>query len=1110
MRQGVRRHLTVTACLALLSALATARAQTTPTFRIPAQPLESALIAFAQAAGVELGYDSSTTDEPQSRGLNGSFTVEEGLSRLLAGTGKTWTRIDRDAYRVHDETGRPTRTEPPEQAGAPAATATAATAEEIPPLRLDEIVAVGTRIRESGFGALQPVTVIDSSFIGEAGAFSASDLFDFVPLAGINSFNGIDNYFYGINDARGDVATANLRGLGGGNSLLLLNGRRVVNHPATQAENGVIATTANLNALPLFAIDHIDILHDGASSIYGSDAVAGVVNAVINSDRRRMRVGLLQGLTEDGKLARTAANFQVSTPVGKSARIALFAEFSDQDGLEAGDRSFSASSDFRPLFENTAFAGDSDLDNRSRSSAWGQFVLPQDVLQNGQPVTSDNGVLHIQPSSFPGCTAALGEALCIDDGVLDRGLRFNSNAYRYLAPSIDRINLFSMWSASLSDNTELYGEIGWFRSSSRHKREPANPLTSHPITIPRDNYWNPFGPLAFDDGRPNPNRLTGINAPPEGLPVSISTRALGGFYKVVDAGPRIIDVENRVDRVLIGARAWLDEWSIDTAYLYSTAATDDVTYNRISSTLFQDALSLTTPDAYNPFNGGDPANPGSGDATPNPQPVIDSFLIDVRRANDASLELWDFVLSNPSAASIDGRPLGVSFGGEVRRESFSEKRDPRLNGEIGYTDRVTGISYASDVMQSSITPDTRGSRTVRSLFGEFALALVDESMAVPLVRRLDANAAVRLESYSDVGTEWRPRLGIAWWLDDHLGLHASWSRGLRAPNLAQVNPTPVPRIQIVRDWYRCQALVNKGVYESLGACDIEAARTVEVTTFGSDDLMVETNSSLSIGLRYQASADGGLVLSADYWEIDQRDVVGIFGEDNHVALDYFLRLDGGANPAVTRAPATPEDLVLFEGSGLEPVGLMERISDPYLNLDRRLTRGIDLALALQGDAGRLGLLDVDLQATRLLEASQSVPESGQPIVDAGEPAIPFVGAGDLIERNGRPKWRASMRLALQRDSMDYGILANYVGKIIDTSTLQDQTKAFLPVDDWATLTAFAGLRFRLFGDADATIRLSVANLLDTAPPLADEDLGFFVGLHDAAGRTWNLSLAAEL
>lgn len=1082
-------------------------------FDIPEQPLSAALLEFARVAGVSVGFESAVAIEKRSIPVEGRYSADEALDQLLAGSGLAFTRYPDGAYRVHEALPvaaaadpEPGEKQPPDddQATPPSRPGTLAQ-----PTRMDEVTVTGSRIRRSAFNEMMPVTVIDRAFIESAALFTTGSLFGFVPSAGVNSFNGIDNYFYGVNDARGDVSAANLRGLGSGNSLVLLNGRRVVNHPGTQAENQVLATTSNINALPLFAIERMEILLDGASSVYGSDAVAGVINTVVVQDEDRVRFGIQHGIAESTTMDQTAANLQVSTSLADRGSASLFAEWTRQSGFAAADRRFSASSDMRPLFAGTGFADDRDVDNRSSSGSWGQFKLPEAVTAGGVPVTSATGLFHLQPDSFDGCNAAIPNSLCIDDGELDQELRFDSNHYRFLAPEIERINLFSMLNYEISDSIELYGEAAWYDADSLHTREPANPLSSHPITIPRDNYWNPFGPVAFDDGRTNPNRLPGIDAPDEGLPIIINTRGRGGLSKVVDAGPRFIDVENNANRFLVGLRSNLGSWGIDGAVLYSSATTSDLTRNRVSSTLFQQTLARDTPDAYNPFNGGDPQNLGFGDAMANPDEVIDSFLIDIGRRNETSLALADIYATNSEVFSINGKPAGLSFGAEWREEKFKERRDPRLNGEIGYTDLVTGISYASDVMQSSITPDSGGSRRVGSFFGELALSLVEPRQALPLLSSVDLNFAMRLEDYSDIGKEWRPRVGLAWWVVPRFGVHGSWSEGLRAPNLPQVNAAPVPRIQVARDWYRCQALINKGIVDTLGACEVESNRAAEVITSGSSELVAETNESWSTGLRYRS--ENRLVrASIDYWEIDQSDVVGLFGVQNHVALDYFRRLEGSDNPAVSRAPLTPEDLILFSGSGLEPVGLLQSIDERYLNLDGRKTRGVDFHVAAEGLNSPVGAFMMELRASRLLEANQSVPELGQEIVDGNEPAIPFQGAGNLLEMNGRPRWRAAFRLAADGGSTHFGLFGRYVGEVVDTSAINDQTDEFLAVDDWVSFSAFAGLRFPVTRDIDATLRLTVNNLFDEEPPLADESLGYFVGLHDAVGRSYNLSFVADL
>lgn len=1109
MIRGLRARLVLIG--ALQFALATEAFPLEPdTYDIPGQQLSTALLKFARTAGVSVGFESATTDNKTSVPLMGDYYTEEALRALLSESGLVYTRYPGDVFRIHEPAAARAADQPEASEDPPSGPRSAvARGPAAPGAIMDEVTAVGSRIRKSRFSEMMPVTVIERDFIESMAVFSAGSVFGYVPSAGINSFNGVDNYFYGVNDARGDVSTANLRGLGSGNSLLLLNGRRVVNHPGTQEVGQVLATTSNFNALPLFAIERMEILLDGASSIYGSDAVSGVINTVVSQDEDRIRLGVQHGVAESTPMGRTAVNLQISRSFLDRGSASLFAEFTRQMQFEAGDRRFSRSADLRDLFTKTRFAGDRDLDNRSLSTPWGQFKLPVGVNANGQPVTTATGLFHIQPGSFDGCLAGLANGLCIDDGMLDDPLRFDSNRYRLLAPELERLNLFSMLNFAVSESAEIYGEAAWYEADSRHTREPSNPLASHPITIPRDNYWNPFGPVNFDDGRANPNRLPGIDAPAEGLPLTINTRSLGGYYRLVDAGARIIEVGNHTDRLLLGVRGTSDDWYFDGAVLYSSARTRDMTRNRVSSTLFQRSLALDTPEAYNPFNGGDPATPTYGDATPNPDDVVAQFLIDVGRVNETSLTLADVYATNSEVFTVGGRPVGMSLGAEWRKERFSERRDPRLNGEIGYTDIVTGIAYASDVMHSSITPDSNGSRQVASFFGELGLSVVDESQDLRYVRSLDINLAMRLEDYSDVGKEWRPRIGLAWWIFPALGVHASWSEGLRAPNLPQVNATPVPRIQVARDWYRCQALINKGLIATLGACEFEAQRTVEVITSGSNSLVAETNQSWSAGLRFRWQ-DAGLQASLDYWQIDQSDVVGLFGVQNHVALDYLRRLDGTLNPAVTRAALRPEDILFFEGSGLEPVGALQSVDERYQNLDGRLTRGIDLQVNGEQLDTWLGAFTFDVTLSRLLTSRQSVPTLGQEIVEAGEPALQFVGAGNLLERNGRPRWRASFRLAFERGDSRFGLFGRYTSGLVDTSAIQDQTDEFLPVDNWRSVSAFAGLRMPLATGIDATLRLTVDNIFDEAPPLADEALGYFVGLHDAVGRSYNLSLVADL
>ena len=162
---------------------------------------------------------------------------------------------------------------------------------------LQEIVVVGSNIRRAEITGILPVTVIEADDIDATGARSGDDLMRSIPQAGDVAFNeGRDAG--GINDARGDTASINLRALGTGNTLILLNGRRMVLHPGTQSENLVPVQSVNTNAIPVTGVRRIEVLRDGAAAIYGTDAVAGVINTVLKSN--------FDGLTVQAEYGETA------------------------------------------------------------------------------------------------------------------------------------------------------------------------------------------------------------------------------------------------------------------------------------------------------------------------------------------------------------------------------------------------------------------------------------------------------------------------------------------------------------------------------------------------------------------------------------------------------------------------------------------------------------------------------------------------------------------------------------------------------------------------------------------------------------------------------------
>ena len=156
-------------------------------------------------------------------------------------------------------------------------------------VEVDEITVVGSNIKGAKVDAALPVTVVGADQVMATGAVSGDELFRSIPQAGDVQFQEARTTG-NLNDARGDVSSLNLRNLGTGNTLMLLNGRRAVMHPGTQTENLVPVQTPNTNAIPVPGVKRLEVLRDGAGAIYGADAVAGVVNSVLDTRFQGLRM----------------------------------------------------------------------------------------------------------------------------------------------------------------------------------------------------------------------------------------------------------------------------------------------------------------------------------------------------------------------------------------------------------------------------------------------------------------------------------------------------------------------------------------------------------------------------------------------------------------------------------------------------------------------------------------------------------------------------------------------------------------------------------------------------------------------------------------------------
>ena len=707
---------------------------------------------------------------------------------------------------------------------------------------IERISVTGSNIKRAADVGSLPITALSEQDIENTAAMTGDELLRSIPQIGEVNFGGATGNG-GVNDARGDVSSINLRGVGSGNTLTLLNGRRLVTHPGTQSENFVPVSTANANTLPVSGLRSLEVLRDGAAAIYGSDAVAGVVNYLLKDDYTGSRVSLSYGGSAGTPLDETTFSYLTGFDFNEDkTHITASFTYYKRNGMMASERAYSASHDLRnyPGLP-PEFIGDTQLDNRSTATPWGDFS--SDTL----------GRFHLQPDSESGCVVALDGGVCADSGSFPRDQRFDRGTTRSLVSDVNRLNFYSYITHQLSPDLEFFSELTYYKAEAKRTREQTHNLSAQRFKISADGAFNPFNE-------------------------QVSLRS----YRAVDTGPRYIEVDDDSYRILGGLKGEWGNWYWETAAFYTTAKTNDRA-NRIQASAFQAAINNTDATlAYNIFTGGDINNPNSGDSTLNPQSVIDQFMVNVSRDSETSLASIDFKASNGELWSLPAGDVGIAIGVEFRHETFEDDRDELLDGSHPFVDQVTGVQLSgSDVLGSSPTPDSKADRDVSSVFIELLVPLVDAGD-----HYVEMQLAARYENFSDVGDALKPKVALYWQTSEWLSLRASYAGGFRAPGLPQVSAEGVPR---------SNNLYDPVLDDSYGIVDIRSGNT---------SLKPEDDTNTSFGFVLEPLDD--LTITMDLWKIKQKDLVGILPGSSHLLYDSLLRSEGSSNKAVIRNTTTNE------------------------------------------------------------------------------------------------------------------------------------------------------------------------------------------------------------
>ena len=958
---------------------------------------------------------------------------------------------------------------------------------------IEEIVVTGTQIKGANIADALAVSVVTAEDIDVLGIDSGEELLAMIPENGQNHFNEAENISGGVNSARGDIGAYNLRSMGTGNTLTLLNGRRVVNSAAFQTEevggSFVPVNTANTNTIPVRGVERVEVLRDGASAIYGADAVAGVVNTVLKNDFEGLNVRFKH--TEFEGLPRTDQSFSLEWGRdfnGGRTNLGFFFDYLKRGRVNSQDDERWASSDFLGRIpEDSPFAGNAAFRNSSANSLYGQFdvvsglTAAHSLRRNG--ITDGAGEFEVFPAADPRCTFAINNSVCgAQDG--NGTVRHNLNRNRDLNSRLHRHNMFLYLNHAFDAGFESFTEVSAYLSETHMFRHSSVPFSSVKLRVGAQNHYNPFGPC----GSPNrlPAAVLGEDVPCEGLDLTIDN------YRFAEL-PRIVDNNGETWRLLQGFRGEWNAWDWETAASWSRSGKKDITRNRVSNTLIQAALKDPSPAAYNPFSGGVNSN-------------IEQALISVRRDSEAKLVTADFKLFNNGIVDLPAGPVGFLAGAEFRRESFEDDRDPRLDGTIRFVDNEGDtFPFVSDVVNSSPTADNSGSRNVWSLFGE---------LQIPVLDSLDLQLAARHENYSDIENTTVGKVALGWRPVPALLFRGSFSQAFRAPNLITINEEIVARSNTRND-YACVYAAEFGGDPEQDVLDCR--NSVQRTARGSAGLRPEESDNYSFGIVFEPV--DGLSVTADYWSIEKQNTIGLFGEENHTVLDLLMRIENGAtncaaaafNPAVLRdAEIDPEAAAIYRAAGICPAGGILRVDDRYANLDQRTVRGVDVGFYYDLDTS-IGRFHLKYNASFLLDFEQQPGGDSATLLAARKMgalplSIPVDGFADLVDRDGNQDYRHNVRLSWRH--ADFGAAAGWsrIGGFYQSSlTLADGTRWEIPVFDVfdANLDWHASLAGR-----STRIRLGIKNLTDERAPLADRYFGYFADAHSDLGRYLYLDIRA--
>jgi outer membrane receptor protein involved in Fe transport len=691
----------------------------------------------------------------------------------------------------------------------------------------ETIVVTGSRIARPDLQQASPISIVSSQELKLSGKPNVEAIINDLPQL-------IPSTTAASNNPGGGVSTADLRGLGAQRTLVLVDGRRYVSYDSNQV--------VDLNTVPAGLIDHVEVVSGGRSAVYGSDAIAGVINFVLKKNFSGVEANANYRLNEAGDGGTFNTNILLGQNfAGGRGNITFYADYIKRDGVDQSARSYT-----RQTYTD---------DGEGGLAAGGSGTIPATrmALNNTQYKFNQDGSL----SSYNSATDA-----------------YNYAPSNYLQVPQKRILLSAQAHFDFNDHLTLYAEGQFIRNKVRNKLAPT-PFTGT-VELDTDSSFLSSDAQAL---------LAAADTDGDGY------TSANIYRRMTEVGDRISDVTNTAFRTMIGARGQISgDWNYDAYYTYARTRQVEKQYGNVSRSRVEQALKTSYDSDGNlvcsdSSNGCVPLNIfGEGNIS---DEAADFISITTRNVSIITEQVANVAITNGNLFDLGAGPAGIAFGFEYRNEHGSYNPDEALS--------------SGDVVGFNAGEGLSGGYNVKEFFSEISVPLLAD---MPLVHKLDFNGAYRFSHYStatkNVSTF---SAGLIYAPVKDVTFRGQYSRAVRAPSVSELYsgqsqdyPTatdPCATSAATTSSTLSASCLASGVSSSaLGTDFYGGSSQIESVTGGNPDLREETSNTWGVGVILQPSFAPRLSLTVDYYNTKIDNYISTAGTANIIRACYGDEANG--------------------------------------------------------------------------------------------------------------------------------------------------------------------------------------------------------------------------